>query len=143
MTGPLIATVQRFLPAPPAVVYAEWLDPDGMREWMCPPPAVATAINLEPRVGGRLRIDIDDAGLLLTVTGRYLDLDPPHRIQFTWNCTTWNPPAPDSIVTVLFEPIDADQTLMTISHAHLPPDLVDRHKDGWGHIAAQFEATLR
>ena len=34
-------TVRRVLPAPPAVVYDEWLDPVGMVEWMCPRPARA------------------------------------------------------------------------------------------------------
>lgn len=143
MTGPFVASVQRLLPAPPPVVYAEWLDADAMREWMCPRPARATAIELDPRVGGRLRIEIDDTGLPVTVTGRYLELDPPHRIQFTWNCTAWDPPAPDSIVTVLLEAQGADQTLMTISHAHLRPDLDERHQHGWGHIAGQLEAALR
>lgn len=142
MTEPLVASVQRVLPAPPQVVYAEWLDAEGMRDWMCPRPAVPTAIELDPRVGGRLRIDIDDDGVLLTVTGRYLELDPPYRIQFSWNCTTWDPPAPDSIVTVLLEPFGDDETLMTINHAQLPPDLVERHQNGWGRIAVQVEAAL-
>ncbi len=127
------------LPAPPQVVYAEWLDPDSMREWMCPHPARPTAVELEPKVGGHLRIDVDDQGLMLTITGRYLALDPPNRIQFTWNCTTWDPPAPDSIVTVLLEPHPGDQTLMTIHHAQLPPNLIDRHRHGWELIALQLE----
>ena len=35
MTGPRVAVVRRVLPAPPAVVFDEWLDPVGMTEWMC------------------------------------------------------------------------------------------------------------
>jgi uncharacterized protein YndB with AHSA1/START domain len=72
---PPTAVVRRMLPASPDVVYDEWLDADAFAEWMCPPPARATKIELDPRIGGRLRIDIDDGGFMLYVTGQYVDLD--------------------------------------------------------------------
>jgi len=72
------------------------------------------------------------------VTGHYLALDRPNRIQFTWNCTAWGPAAPDSVVTVVFEPRQDGQTLMTIHHAQLPPDQLDRHQSGWTGVADQL-----
>jgi uncharacterized protein YndB with AHSA1/START domain len=56
------------------VVYDEWLDPDAMTDWMCPRPVRATRIELDPRVGGLLRIDMDHDGHELSVTGAYLAL---------------------------------------------------------------------
>jgi uncharacterized protein YndB with AHSA1/START domain len=143
VNAPVVAVVQRVLPASPEVVYDEWLDAEGMLEWMCPRPARPTRIELDACVGGNLRIDIDDEGFTLTVTGRYLVLDRPHRIQFTWNCTNWEPRAPDSIVTITFEPHLSDQTLMTIHHAHLPPDVVEGHDVGWTRIAEQLDGRLQ
>jgi Activator of Hsp90 ATPase homolog 1-like protein len=64
------AVVRRVLPAPPEDVYDEWLDPDALREWMCPRPAYATTVECDPRVGGELRLEIDDAGQPMTVTER-------------------------------------------------------------------------
>ena len=75
MTGPRVAVVRRVLSAPPHVVFDEWLDPEGMTEWMCPRPARAVTIALEPAVGGALRIDIEDSGASLYVTGRFIELD--------------------------------------------------------------------
>jgi uncharacterized protein YndB with AHSA1/START domain len=49
---PPTAVVRRVMPATPEVVYDEWLDPDALADWMCPRPAVPTAIVCEPRVGG-------------------------------------------------------------------------------------------
>jgi uncharacterized protein YndB with AHSA1/START domain len=142
VTGPApAATVQRVLPAPPAAVWEEWLDAEGMAEWMCPRPARPTKIELDPRPGGRLRIDVDDEGFELSITGRYLELDEPRRLSFTWSCSTWQPPA-NSVVTVTLTPHGHEQTLMTIQHAKLPPDVLDSHQDGWALISEQLEGWL-
>ncbi len=135
------AVVTRVLPAPPAVVYDEWLDPTALSEWMCPHPARPTNIEIDPRIGGRLRMDIEEDGVEFSVTGKYLDLDRPRQLRFTWTCSTWPGPDVTSLVTVTIEPHGDGATLMTIRHA-LPPDLVDQHRHGWALIAAQLEAGL-
>lgn len=143
MTDPALAaaTVQRVLPAPPAAVWEEWLDAEGMAEWMCPRPARPTKIELDPRPGGRLRIDIDDEGFELSITGRYLELDEPRRLSFTWSCSNRQPPA-NSVVTVTLTPHGDEQTLMTIRHAKLPPDVLDSHHNDWALISEQLEDWL-
>jgi uncharacterized protein YndB with AHSA1/START domain len=55
-----VARIEQQLPAPPSVVYAECLDPDALSDWMCPRPARAIRIELDPTIGGRLRIDIEE-----------------------------------------------------------------------------------
>jgi uncharacterized protein YndB with AHSA1/START domain len=139
--APGAAVVQRILPASPDAVYDEWLDAEAMAEWMCPRPARPIRIELDPRVGGRLLIDIDDEGVELSITGQYLALDKPRRLSFTWNCSTWQPRS-DSIVTVTLEPHGEEQTLMTIHHTLLPPDVIDTHQHGWNLISKQLEGWL-
>jgi uncharacterized protein YndB with AHSA1/START domain len=141
--GEPAAVVRRVLPASPDVAYDEWLDADALAEWMCPRPARATKIELDPRIGGHLRIDIDDGGLMFYVTGRYLDLDRPHRLVFTWNCSLWPPSARGSVVTVTLEPHEDKHTLMTIHHALLPPELIGDHQNGWTRIAQQLDDILQ
>ena len=141
-TDPATAVVRRVLPAPPEVVYDEWLDADGLAEWMCPRPARPTKIELEPRVGGRLRIDIDDQGFLLQVTGTYLDLRRPHQLRFTWKCSDWPDPDLESIVTVTLSPHGDGDTLMTIRHSLLPPEVSGAHRAGWGRVAVQLDGRL-
>jgi uncharacterized protein YndB with AHSA1/START domain len=134
--------VRRVLPAPPDVVFDEWLDPVGMTEWMCPRPARAVKISLEPSVGGTLRIDIEDSGSSLLVTGEFVELDRPRRLRFTWSCSEWADPKARSVVTVSLQPHGAEQTLMTIEHEQLPPEQVDRHQRGWDAIAVQLDEAL-
>jgi uncharacterized protein YndB with AHSA1/START domain len=137
-----VARVVRLLPASPAVVYDEWLDPEALSDWMCPGPARAHRIDLEPIVGGRLRIDIEEDGVFFVVMGRYVELDRPHRLSFTWTCSTWPDPSAESLVTVTLESHGDGETLMTIRHALLPEDLVDQHETGWADIAEQLAAEL-
>jgi len=139
---PTDASVQRVLPASPDEVFRAWVDAEGMREWMCPRPAHATMVTLDPVVGGRLRIDISDEGLEFFVSGTYLELDPPHRLSFTWSSSAWEDPTAQSIVTVTLQPHDESSTLMTINHVLLPGPVMDDYQRGWTAIAAQLESRL-
>jgi uncharacterized protein YndB with AHSA1/START domain len=136
------AIVRRLLPASPDVVYDEWLDPVALADWMCPRPARCRNVESEPRLGGRLRIDIEDDGTEYCVSGEYLVLDRPSRLSFSWSCSTWPDPSLKSVVNVLLEPRENAQTLMTIEHTLLPPGLVDQHERGWAAIAQQLAAAL-
>jgi len=142
MTPERVVTVRRALPAPPDVVYDEWLDPVGMLEWMCPRPARAVKISLEPSVGGSLRIDIQDGGFSLYVTGTFVELDRPRRLRFTWSCSAWTDPTVQSLVTVTLERHGADETMMTIEHEQLPPPEADSHRRGWSRIAVQLGGAI-
>jgi uncharacterized protein YndB with AHSA1/START domain len=135
------AVARRVLPAPPDVVYDAWLDAEGMLDWMCPRPARPTKIELEPRPGGGLCLDIDFLGFLLQSTGTYLELDRPHRISFTWRSSVWNESDGESVVTVTFEPHGDGQTLMTIRHT-LPAGMAENYEQGWTRIAGQLDDQL-
>jgi uncharacterized protein YndB with AHSA1/START domain len=111
-------------------------------DWMCPRPARCRDVELEPRVGGRLRIDISDGGAEFWVSGEYLVLDRPHRLSFTWSCSTWPDPGLTSVVQVFLEPWENGQTLMTIEHTLLPPGLAGQHLRGWAAIADQLADEL-
>ncbi|HLW53940.1 MAG TPA: SRPBCC domain-containing protein, partial [Candidatus Angelobacter sp.] len=48
--------VRRRMPAPREFVYEAWIDPQGLREWMCPGDVVSAEAVLDVRVGGSFRI---------------------------------------------------------------------------------------
>ncbi len=52
--------------------------------------------------------DGTDAGQVFRVSGNYLTLDRPHRLAFTWSCSTWPDPTVQTIVTVTIDPDGAD-----------------------------------
>ncbi len=138
-----VAVVRRVLPATREVVWREWIEPDAMAAWMCPRPARCLGVQLEPVVGGRLRVDIEEEGVRFYVAGEFRELDPPRRLVFTWSCSTWPDPTTESLVTVTLDHEAGDSTLMTIEHALLPPEMRDRHEAGWSAIATQLAEALQ
>jgi uncharacterized protein YndB with AHSA1/START domain len=136
------AVVRRTLPVSPALVYAEWTDPDAIADWMCPRPARCLSVILEPRVGGALRFEIEENGVTFSVWGRFLSLVAPRLIRFTWSCSTWPDPGVESMVTVTLDEVGDDETVMTIEHSGLPDGLAERHEAGWFAIAEQLASEL-
>ncbi len=140
--GPAVAVVTRVLPATPDVVFDEWLDPDALRDWMCPRPARVVGVEIDPTVGGALRLDIDDEGSRSVVTGEFLAIERPRRLVFTWRDSDWVDSDPDSVVTVLLEPHGNDATEMRILHESLPPGAMESYGPGWDLVARQLETSL-
>jgi uncharacterized protein YndB with AHSA1/START domain len=140
-TSPVVV-VRRVLPAPPDVVYDEWLDPEALTEWMCPRPARCLKASVDPQVGGKVRFDIEDEGEQFFVRGTFLALDRPRLLRFTWSCSLWPDPELETIVSVHLDPGGPQETLMTIRHAMLPPNVRDRHEHGWTKIADQLANSL-
>jgi len=125
------------------VVFDEWTDATRLAEWMCPRPARCLNVEADPRVGGTVRFDVEEAGRTFRVSGNYLTLERPHRVAFTWSCSTWPDPTIQSVVTVTIEPDGAEASIMTIEHELLPPALVQQHARGWALITTQLESRLR
>jgi uncharacterized protein YndB with AHSA1/START domain len=137
------AVVRRRLPAPADVVFDEWTDAARLAEWMCPRPARCLNVEADPRVGGTVAFDVEEAGTTFRVSGNYVALERPHRVAFTWSCSTWPDPAIQSVVTVTIEPDGAGASIMTIEHQLLPPSLIPQHAHGWAVIATQLGSRLR
>jgi uncharacterized protein YndB with AHSA1/START domain len=134
------AIVTRVMPAEPAVVYEAWIDPEALAEFLCPAPTTSAVVECDPRVGGRLRIDMMDPDGVVHIVGEYVELDPPNRLCFTWNTSFAG--GFDSLVTVTLRPHGAHQTMMTIEHTQLPPEWSSDHEQGWTRIAGLLDARL-
>jgi uncharacterized protein YndB with AHSA1/START domain len=142
MNNAPVVRVQRVMPAAPDVVFNQWLDPESLAEWMCPRPVRCVAITVEPRVEGRVRFDVDDSGTSVLITGRFLAIERPHLLRFTWSSSDWADPTVVSVVNVAFEPVGDDETLMSIEHSLLPPEEFESFHDGWTLTADQLATVL-
>ena len=123
--------VQRVMPAVPEVVFDQWLDPESLEEWMCPRPVRVVTVTVEPRVGGSVRFDVDDSGTSVLIAGRFLAIDRPNLLRFTWSNSNWPDPTVVSVVNVAFAPFGDDETLMSIEHSLLPPEEFENFQNGW------------
>ena len=142
MNDAVTVRVQRVMPAAPDVVFDQWLDPESLADWMCPRPDRCVAITVEPHVGGAVRFDVDHSGASVLITGRFLAIERPTLLRFTWSNSDWPDPTVSSVVNVAFEPVDDDQTLMSIEHSLLPPSEFESFSNGWTIIADQLADVL-
>lgn len=67
--------------------------------------------------------------------GRFVEIDPPRRIVFTWGWVEDEMPVPpgSSTVEITLEPVP-DGTLLRLVHRDLPsPEACAAHEEGWKH----------
>jgi uncharacterized protein YndB with AHSA1/START domain len=129
--------VERVLSAPPHEVYDAWVDEAELAEFICP--AGVAEVTIDPRVGGRIRISMIYPDRRHEIECAYISLDRPERISFSWRSVA---SAVGSVVTVTFAPHGTGETLMTILHSQLQPDVSHLFDSGWKVVGRQLSAAL-
>jgi uncharacterized protein YndB with AHSA1/START domain len=120
--------------AAPTDVFLYFTDPKKLIAWK------AASAEIDARPGGRFRMDVTGRGDV--AEGEYLDIDPPHRIRFTWRWenersdTQVAAPGP-SVVEVTLTP-DGDGTLLRLVHRGIPGPNRDGSAAGWTHYLARL-----
>jgi uncharacterized protein YndB with AHSA1/START domain len=119
-----VITHELRIEARPETVFAFFTDPDMMTRWK------GDSAQLDARPGGVYRVQIGQA----VVVGEFVELDPPHRVVFTWG---WEgsdavPPG-SSTVEVTLTP-DGEGTILRLVHRDLPADQRAEHDGGWKHF---------
>jgi uncharacterized protein YndB with AHSA1/START domain len=132
-----VVRIERIIPAAPETVFDAWLDPSSVARWMSP--VGRAEAEIEPWVGGRLRITMIGPDVRIEHRGEYLELVRGRRLVFTWQ-SPYTGPQP-SLVTVELEPVAAG-TALTLTHARLPADRRASHEGGWVSLLERLSAEL-
>jgi uncharacterized protein YndB with AHSA1/START domain len=106
------------LPASPAAVYEAWLNAE---EHSAFTGAQATA---EPGVGGQFTAWDG------YIAGTTIELDTGRRIVQRWRTTEFPPESPDSLLEIVFEPVQGG-TRLTLHHSELPEGSAPVYEKGW------------
>jgi uncharacterized protein YndB with AHSA1/START domain len=118
-----VLEVSVLIAASPETVFAYFTDPERYVEWM------GSAATLDPVPGGVYRVHMRDG---VQAVGRFLEVDPPHRLVFSWG---WDgafavPPGSTRVV-VTFTPEDGG-TRVRLRHHGLPDEQErGQHGGGW------------
>ncbi|HUP82744.1 MAG TPA: SRPBCC domain-containing protein [Candidatus Limnocylindria bacterium] len=117
--------------APRAAVYELFATEAGLRRWL-------DAADLEPRVGGALRVRLRDA----MATGKVLALDPPQHVSFTWE---WAGQPNAASTVVAFDAIDhGARTHVTLRHVGMRTRAEhELHHALWAHWLERFAGAVR
>jgi uncharacterized protein YndB with AHSA1/START domain len=140
---PMVRVIQRFT-APPERVFDAWLDTAMLGRFMFGPTLRdedIVRLSLDARVGGAFSFVVRRQGQEIDHIGRYLEIDRPHRLVFTWAVA----PDPDdsSRVAIEIAPLETGCEL-TLTHEMQPKwaDFAERVQSGWSKMLATLAATL-
>jgi uncharacterized protein YndB with AHSA1/START domain len=81
--GLLEMCLTRRFAAPPEVVFQAWTDAKQLAEWWGPKCFTNPVCQVDLRLGGAIYILMRAPdGVVYPMTGRFLEIDPPHRLVF-------------------------------------------------------------
>jgi uncharacterized protein YndB with AHSA1/START domain len=125
--------------ASPETVWEFLVDPDKATRWM------GQECTFEARPGGIYRCAVIPSH---TARGEFVELDPPHRLVFTWG---WEPgkdgenPVPPGSSTIEIELVpDGNGTLLHFTHGDLPSaEAAESHSHGWDHYLGRLRIAAK
>jgi len=121
--------LQAEVDAPRDLVYGLLATAEGLATWL-------DEADLEPRVGGLLRVRLRDA----VAVGKVLSVGPPQHISFSWD---WEAQPLGALTVVAFDAIDhGARTHVTFRHVGLPnPAQLELHDAMWRFWRERFVAA--
>jgi uncharacterized protein YndB with AHSA1/START domain len=132
--------VRRFIPVPRERVFAAWLDPTSLAQWMRPGAATDATAEVDPRVGGKFRIVMLHGREEFEHTGEYLSIQPPARLSFTWVSKATDHRQTEVTIDFLERP---GGTELVLTHRRLPTMQVESHRSGWTDILPKLQEKLQ
>jgi uncharacterized protein YndB with AHSA1/START domain len=146
--APPVAVVVQSMAAPAGRVFAAWLDPDMISRFMFGPllrEEDILHIRLDPNPGGtfsyKVRRDLPGAGPTdIDHVGRFLVVDAPTRLIFTWSIA---PDADASTVEIDIHP-EAEGSRVELRHTLAPEwaDFLERTRTGWAKMLGVLNQLL-
>jgi uncharacterized protein YndB with AHSA1/START domain len=117
---PLLASIR--IAATPDVVFPYLIDPSLLARWF------GDATGSTPEPGGAFALAINDSK---SVQGRFLTIDPPKRVVFTWGVPDSDVLPPGSTTVEIVLTPDGSDTVVDLTHHDLPRSEVPSHQAGW------------
>jgi uncharacterized protein YndB with AHSA1/START domain len=126
--------------AQPETVFPFFTDPARYVQWM------GSGATLEPVPGGSYRVRMRDG---VEAAGEFVEIDPPHRLVFTWGWTHDPAVPPGSTRVVVTLRAENGGTRVVLRHYDLPArdqaghDQRDHHGKGWELYLRRLGCTIQ
>lgn len=118
MSGKKGFTLTTVLPVSAKKIFKTWLSSNGHSAM------TGSSAKVTGRVGGKFTAWDG------YISGKTLELEPPHRILQAWRTTEFPEDAPDSMVEILLKEVKGG-TKITLKHRNMPEEQVDSYRQGW------------
>ena len=126
----------RVFDAPRERVFAAWAEQAQFTQWMCPPGVTIDECVIDVRPGGDWRIKgRQEAGRVFASSGKYLEVEKPVRLVFTWAHHTdgdhTSPRGHETTVRIELRPVGNKTELTLIHGPFADAPSCDQHRRGW------------
>ena len=122
---------RRVMPAPPARMFALWTEPTSIRKWFGGEEVEVAGAVLDLQPGGAYSITVRDAAGDSVISGRFLVVEVPARLVYTWKLEGPMGATTETTVTVEFRELGAGTELL-LEHGPFPePPIRALHAQGW------------
>jgi uncharacterized protein YndB with AHSA1/START domain len=142
--GRFILDIQRWFAVEPARVFEAWTSPEALRRWWCPPGWEPAFVEVNLRTGGRWRIGMrpQHDNSVVSVGGRFLEVQPPTVLIYTWRRDGAFAGMPETQVTVTFNASRGGTELRLVHAPMVDVVLWERHRAGWVAACDRMEQIL-
>jgi uncharacterized protein YndB with AHSA1/START domain len=134
--------IERTFNAPARAVFDAWTSEEVMRRWWHPGEDWETPVaEVDLRVGGAVRVVMRDPhkGVDYGGGGYYTEVEPPHRLVFTW---LWDDHPKRQLIEIDFEEHDGVTTVRFTHRDLWDEEAVRAHEDGWSRTFENLRRTL-
>jgi uncharacterized protein YndB with AHSA1/START domain len=123
-----------FIDARPEEIFPYLTENEKYLSWM------GIAAELDPRPGGNFQVDPNGRDVIL---GKFLEVDPPRRLVFTWGWKELSHPVPAGSTRVEIElKPQGTGTLLRLTHSGLTGPSRERHDGGWAHYLERLKTVM-
>lgn len=134
--------LRRVFPCSAVEAFDLWTDAGSVRTWMCPDPSVRIVdLEWDPIEGRDYRIDMDVGGEIVSFHGRFVRVQRPTLLVFTWISTKTE--EQETRVSVEIGAVTGGAEIRLV-HEELPSSqAASEHEAGWESILDRLEDALR
>ena len=135
--------LEKTLPVPPERVFAAFADPERFREWWGPVGYTVLALELDVAEGRDYRLVMKPPdGDTFHIRGTFLEVDPPHRLEYTFVYEEPDPDDQETLVTLRFEPSHLGTRLVLEHGEFKTTPRWELHRVGWSETLERLERSL-
>jgi uncharacterized protein YndB with AHSA1/START domain len=123
-----------FIDARPEDIFPYLTESRKYLQWM------GVSAELDARPGGVFEVDPNGSDVIV---GEFLEVEPPHRVVFTWGWKEPGHPVPAGSTRVEIElKPERGGTLLRLTHRGLSGPIREKHEDGWTHYLARLKTVV-
>lgn len=125
--------IERQFNTNPERLYEAWTNPEILQKWWGPVGVSVPELQLDVRENGEWTTTfyLEEAKATRVVSGKYLTLDPPNRLVFTWGWSEDGKRGHETEVEILLVAV-GENTMMTLTQkTFAETEHRDSHSHGW------------